>query len=852
MADRSVNVLINYKVNSVEVERYDALAKKADQSTEKLRGSVQSFTSSAVAGFKSTGTSIAAMQNDLARLKTQIETTSKADTKRLQELSAQYKTLNTQIRAQTKEYLEQSKAIRQNASSAKELAGRFGDVYTAVKTFIAAGVAREVVSISLNMARLSGNVEGVEKAFNRLPNSTLLLHQLQEATQGTVTDLELMQKTLMANNYRIPLQNLGTLMEFAAAKAQQTGQEVNHLVDYIVTGIGLRSIKRLDDLGFTANRVKEALGGVSLQAASMGDVMSAVTKLMNEDLQKTGGLATTSATAVGQLETAWHELNVEVSNKGASGSFINFLKDAVDAMRIFIKAGGDSTKVPFVVALESVNKAALDQASAFQKVNEQLEERDRLLATEKELFELAQTLKSYKDLQKTGADRVAQLKTEIEQLKERNKSVIGLQKLTTEEAKAIKQKESEITTILKSNESLNANKAVLAEVISLLVDYRDSLTDAITPETEILGLITAKRKEIELLNESLDDATSEDQIIKIRIDIDQAKAELNELMNGDPVKNKETGKTELRIFPEELLKKPKQEDFTAYRDEVLKQLQASIDALKDKDLAIIPIKPVTPMTEWEKFLEKFEDRKQELISRSVDITNDLVQSEIQREVDSYNQRIEAARNFYSEQISLAGNNERAKQELRIKESREIKRLEKERDDREKKAALAGILVNTALGILKAFATSATIYDAYLNAAIVAAEGATQYAIANRARYYAKGAIDIPGPGTKTSDSIPAMLSRGESVMTADETSSSKNVLKAIRAKKLNDKVLKEILSGKSGGSTSQVFDDTRIIKELRELKDSQPDLVARGNLIYEQRQRGDTYVQTIRSKSMRS
>jgi DNA repair exonuclease SbcCD ATPase subunit len=852
MADRSVNILINYKVNSVEVERYDTLAKKADQTTEKLRGSVQSFTSSAVAGFKSTGTSIAAMQNDLARLKTQIEITSKSDTKRLQELSAQYKALNTQIRAQTKEYLEQSKAIKQNATSAKELAGRFGDVFTAVKAFIAAGVAREVISISLNMAKLSGNVEGVEKAFNRLPNSTLLIHQLQEATQGTVTDLELMQKTLMANNYRIPLQNLGTLMEFAAAKAQQTGQEVNHLVDYIVTGIGLRSIKRLDDLGFTANRVKEALGGVSLQSASMGDVMSAVTKLMNEDLQKTGGLATTAATSVGQLETAWHELNVEVSKQGTNSSFINFLKQAVDSMRIFIKAGGDFTKVPLVVALEEVNKLALEQASAFQKVNEQLEERDRLLATEKELFELAQTLKSYKDIQKTGEERIDQLKTEIEQLTERNKSVIGLQKLTTEEAKAIKQKESEIASIIKNNEALISNKAVLAEVISLLVDYRESIANAVPFEAEILGLITAKRKEIDSLNESLDDATSEEKIIKIRFDIDTAKAELNELLNGDPVKNKETGKTELRIFPEELLKKPKQEDFHKYRDDLIKELQASIDALKGKDIVLLPITPYTPMTEWEKFLETFEGRKKELAGTALDLTNDLIQSEIEREVDAYNQRIDAARNFYSEQIALAGDNDRAKKEIRLKEDREIRRLEKERDDREKKSALAGILVNTAIGIAKAFATSATIYDAYLNAAIVAAEGAVQYGIANRARYYAKGAIDIPGPGTKTSDSIPAMLSRGESVMTADETSSSKNVLKAIRAKKLNDKVLKDILSGKSGGSASQIFDDSKIIKKLDELQNSQPDLVARSNMVYEQRKKGDSYVQTIRSKSMRS
>lgn len=46
---------------------------------------------------------------------------------------------------------------------------------------------------------------------------------------------------------------------------------------------------------------------------------------------------------------------------------------------------------------------------------------------------------------------------------------------------------------------------------------------------------------------------------------------------------------------------------------------------------------------------------------------------------------------------------------------------------------------------------------------------------------AKGAIDLDGPGTGTSDSIPAMLSKGESVITAEATSNNKELLQAINA-----------------------------------------------------------------------
>jgi hypothetical protein len=157
-----------------------------------------------------------------------------------------------------------------------------------------------------------------------------------------------------------------------------------------------------------------------------------------------------------------------------------------------------------------------------------------------------------------------------------------------------------------------------------------------------------------------------------------------------------------------------------------------------------------------------------------------------------------------------------------------------------------------LGVMKVFAGEGTFYDKLIRAAIVAAQGLSQYGTANKARYYAKGAIDIDGPGTETSDSIPAFLSRRESVMTAEETKGSKGILKSIRAKTLNDKILQDITSGRSGGAAAVSFDDSRIVKELQDIKSSQPNLVKQGNLIYEQRTKGANYRQFIRSKTMGS
>jgi hypothetical protein len=52
MADRIVNVPINFTLNTQQVDRYEQLAKRADQSTEKLRQSTQNFAQTSAKGYQ--------------------------------------------------------------------------------------------------------------------------------------------------------------------------------------------------------------------------------------------------------------------------------------------------------------------------------------------------------------------------------------------------------------------------------------------------------------------------------------------------------------------------------------------------------------------------------------------------------------------------------------------------------------------------------------------------------------------------------------------------------------------------------------------------------------------------------
>lgn len=93
-------------------------------------------------------------------------------------------------------------------------------------------------------------------------------------------------------------------------------------------------------------------------------------------------------------------------------------------------------------------------------------------------------------------------------------------------------------------------------------------------------------------------------------------------------------------------------------------------------------------------------------------------------------------------------------------------------------------INGLLAVTQAFATNPFPYSLIVAGIVAAATTAEVVAIGNmKPPKFRHGKVDIEGPGTTTSDSIPAMISRGESVINADATSKWKDALEAINSGK---------------------------------------------------------------------
>ena len=183
-----------------------------------------------------------------------------------------------------------------------------GNLMTKAAGF-AASFASEIGSCVQQGIELARQGEGIRNAFERLGRGDIL-DGLREATHGTVTDIELMKAAVKFNDFKLPLEELGTMLAFAQQKAKDTGQSVDYMVDSIVTGLGRKSLMILDNLGLSAAEIKERM-------KETGDMTKAVGAIIREQMAKAGDYVETAADRAAQANVSLQNKMEELGRKFA-------------------------------------------------------------------------------------------------------------------------------------------------------------------------------------------------------------------------------------------------------------------------------------------------------------------------------------------------------------------------------------------------------------------------------------------------------------------------------------------------------------------------------------------------------
>jgi len=230
--------------------------------------------------------------------------------------------------------------IDKMGKTGQEAGMSFSQLGTAVKGFISALAIREVAQFSVEVSKLYGNAVSLRRSLANLAakegtDIVQLMNDLRKATAGTVSDLELMRNATQAKFLGIDLKNLPVLLEFARRRAKDTGQDVNYLVESIVTGIGRKSPLILDNLGLKMSQLREAVKEVAIAQGDWNGkvdqnlmdlhLQEAAVLIAKKAIKASGEEIHTAADELDQFNTQWENLKI-ILGAILSGPLIEIVK----------------------------------------------------------------------------------------------------------------------------------------------------------------------------------------------------------------------------------------------------------------------------------------------------------------------------------------------------------------------------------------------------------------------------------------------------------------------------------------------------------------------------------------------
>jgi hypothetical protein len=657
-----------------------------------------------------------------------------------------------------------------------------------------------VISFARESVKLAASAEGVERAFKRI-GSPQILDGLRKATRGTVSDLQLMQNAVKASNFDIPLENLASLFQFAQARARETGESVDYLVDSIILGIGRKSPLILDNLGISAVQLREKFAGLSAEQASVGDIARAVGEIASEAMAEIGVQADTTADKLAQLSVAWDKISMVAGkalvNLGTGFAYLlGLLDDADPRMTGFMKA------------LEGIRSDRVkDLASGYRDLSDIYVEIDQQL---KKVQGLEQELINNKAKWDERKRMWIQTNAQIQRTKELTEFLIPAEKARLDMLREVFEQEKKRKDNPKQIQQEIRNVYFLTNAIKALKDEREQEVTSVARiyeikkllpplEEELKRLLEDEKVKVKELTRSLNDlAAAFEETMKMRMDAINAFYDEQQIGATREIAD---AQERARVL-EEIERNRLREQITllqgfglAATSERLKLAQSEAKILDDADAlykrflegqdADYMASMAKRKTEAEKSADAEKRRNElmvQLIQEGLSTVANIYGSINQMAQQSADFEMQMYRQKFEEGLIT-------REQLDAKE----RQLQADSAQRAKDAATFNAIIGAAQATINALSSPGVPFPIALAFSLFAAATAgVQVAAIQSAQVpqFATGVIGLQGAGTETSDSIMARLSKGESVMTAAETKKYRPLLEGMRKGTLEDIIQK--------------------------------------------------------------
>lgn len=366
----------------------------------------------------------------------------------------------------------ESAQLKSDLNKANSQVNQFISKMTAAGGAIAGALTVGTISqFVFEVSKLSAEADGVRYAFHKIGGSVKLLHDLKEATHGTVSELELMKNAVAFKNFNLDVSQLPKLLEFATLRAQQTGQSVDYLVQSIVTGLGRKSVLILDNLGISAAALNE-------EVAKTGDFFNAVGTIVDREITNMGSHIENTMTKTERLSAAWTNLKVAIGD-AANGTGV--LGQAMDALSqsMLVMSSKYLTLTEKAMALAS--PAGMTMAIAKMAAKEQAA--------------LAEEQRRHNVTIEYATEAIKKYKGNLDEITKAYKDIGGGQEVIAEATRMLNEQESKKQTLIQNEKNLTEQLNAKKEAALLLTGAaRAAINDeikAIESKIKALQALTA-------------------------------------------------------------------------------------------------------------------------------------------------------------------------------------------------------------------------------------------------------------------------------------------------------------------------------------------------------------------------
>lgn len=248
-----------------------------------------------------------------------------------------------------------------------------GDVVAALRA-----IGREVIKL----AGSASQIQTVRDSFTNMAisqgqDARKMLDNMRKLSQGTITDLKLMQQANTALLLGLPVNRLGDMLTIARSSAKATGESMEFMLKSIVTGLGRGSKLILDNLGivFDAGKAQEEyarkLGTTAAKLTESERKQSFINKALELGIQNvknsgTQALSTSEKWAI--FATRVENLAIKITERLLPGmnQMIDVATEASKVLEEMFKdtTEGDATDLAFEIGRLKGEINALDEAAA--------------------------------------------------------------------------------------------------------------------------------------------------------------------------------------------------------------------------------------------------------------------------------------------------------------------------------------------------------------------------------------------------------------------------------------------------------------------------------------------------------